>query len=294
MRIITKKEKRERRVAEKYAAKKLAAFDLFVTLDKNLSKVYKLKDVALKVGVELSTVMFWKKEGQWQEKLESAINKAKARASSSKEMQSLLTQYLYGEKIKKEIGEDPVKVISKYELLKKKRLEKAIKYVSDIIYEIRKYNHNMFKMLVAVPNLEDLNYTEVVKNRDIIHRAWLDTTNKLFEIFGVSTIKQLAIEVLADNMLAQQLANEEIGEKAQAGVNITINQSKTESVDILDRSKNIILDDGASELIMKCMVGGGKIDGPVEYTGPKEKSLVGEIEDAVFTDKGRTNKASEE
>lgn len=269
------------------------AFDMFVTLNSDFKHVYKLSRIAKDLGVRLSLVVKWRTEGKWAEKLEKAINRAREHASSSTQAKQLLTTYLYGEAPPEEVGVDPAKVIEALEKKKVKRITKVVKYLGDVIFEVREYNHMMFRALTA--KKDSTKFPELalsVNNREVVHRAWMDSLNKLMELFGVGTIKELAFEMLANENLAAHLHNAGPAPVGAPAVNINIGGK---SLPELAEGTTIILDDSTHELILSEMRGqGGKISGPVGYTGPKEKNVFDGAEDAIIDITKRPDSEGEE
>jgi hypothetical protein len=287
--IIPKKKKKP-----DLSALEARAFDMFVTLNAEFKHVYKLSRIAKELGISLSQVMRWRTEGKWAERLEEAIHKARERASSSAQMKQLLTSYLYGEQIPDEVGVDPAKILEELEKRKARRITKVVKYLGDVIYEVREYNHLMFCALTAKKDSGKMPSLELpLGSRDTAHRAWMDSLNKLMELFGVGTIKELAMELMANDLLSGHLQSPAT---VRDGTTVNISIGGKTLPEIAEGGTTIVLDDATHELILREMRGGegGKISGPVGYTGPKEKNVFDGAEDAVVSQSKRPDSEGEE
>jgi len=268
------------------------AFDMFVTLNSEFKHVYKLSRIAKELELSLSQVLKWRNEGKWAEKLEEAIHKARERAANSTQMKQLLTSYLYGEAPPEEVGVDPAEVLEKLERKKIRRITKVVKYLGDVIYEVRSYNHLMFRALTAKKDSGQFPVLELPMEREIAHKAWMESINKLMELFGVGTIKELAIELMANDLLGDHLKRGAPAASKDPTVNINIGGRPLTEI---AEGTTIVLSDSSHELILQEMRGeGGKINGPVGYTGPKAKNVFDGAEDAVVSVKKRPDSEGEE
>lgn len=193
----------------------------------------------------------------------------------------------------------------------------TVSSIADIIVEVRAYNTLMYQQLMAVrvrkSKIEEERESERFKrkvkkhvarvpqlklpaeNRGEIHRAWVDSLDRLINIFGVTTIKELAAEMITSNAVASLPApstpptpttpTTPPAPSPAAPPAPQLTAPPPEEV----RDEGVIpISDKGFELIMQVMLGeGGKIHGPINYTGPKETSIVEGVEDAVVTCPGR-------
>lgn len=260
------------------------AFDMFVTLDSNLRKVHTLKKIAQECKVSGVVLAGWIRKGNWKERLETAIAKAQARAANDGELTSLLTEYLYG----KEIAElpDTADVVKTFNQKKNERIRKTVNRIGDIIYEVRTYNHKMFRQLMTRRGMP---YEE----RAVYHKAWVDSLDHMLKLFGIGTIKELASQALEDDTMRRLMTAEQAVNNAgnpQVGVFIGSNPA-----DMLAAGSNVVLDSSSHDLILNILVGEGrKIEGPKDYTGLKSGAELGRIEEATIVDTRRADKEGEE
>jgi hypothetical protein len=294
--IVSKKKPGKKK--HKHGDVESRAFDMYVTLNSELKHVYKLSRIAKDLNIPLSKLIKWRKKGRWKERLEEAIEKGRERAANSKQMKELLTSYLYGEQTPAEVGVDPAKIVEVMERRKGKRITRVVKYVGDVIYEIRAYNHLMFRALTSKQDSNKFPQLALpLGGRDTAHRAWMDSLSKLMELFGVTTIKGLAMEMLANDTLGAHL-QKEAKRQGQEGMAVNINigsNAEPTTLGNLAEGTTVTLSDSSHELILKTMLPeGSKINGPVGYTGPKEKNVFDGAEDAVVTKQGRPDSESEE
>ena len=260
---------------------RLAAFDLYVTLDRKFKHVYGLRAIAAKVGVSLPTIIRWRDEDKWAERLDTALAKAREKASNSEEIKDLLTFHLFGTpppEVAKTL--DVVPVINKMHERKRMRLKKVIQHLSDIIVETRLYNHQAYLMLRG--KFKDAIPAPFAKAELCdVHRAWLDSTKVLMDLFGVSTVKELAMEVVADEMMRQQIASTSPTPNLDPKMSVTVNMPGSGLQDSLTGNSPIVLDGSMHVTVMSIMMGEQKIDGPTGYTGPKKQGKIEGIEDAI-------------
>ena len=248
--------------------KKLKAYGLYITLDANLKQVYTAKEIASKAGITLTSLKYMIYKEGWAKQLHNAIEKAQARASSRRDLHNLLTQYLIEEKELVVVTKAEKAAKAKYiEELKLKHLKKVIENAADIIYEARKYNHHNFKHL-----MKD---TLTPRAREVYHRAWKESLDAVVGLLGIPTLRKMLAEKV-DVSFAEE--------------DKTLTKDKIVQEALVNNS-NIILDADAHNDIMSIMLGETKIEGPVNYTGFKEKSGT-RIEEAIITEPERVNKKS--
>lgn len=272
------------------------AFDMYVTLNSELKHVYSNSQIAKELNISLKKFTKWRKKGRWKERLKEAIEKGRARAANSEQMKDLLTSYLYGEQALKEVGVDPAKVIEALERKKSKRITRVVRYMGDIIYEVRAYNHMMFRALMAKADSDKYPTMAMpIKDRDSAHRAWMDSLAKLMDLFGVTTIKNLAMELMSNELLNEQL-KENPQSPAGVAVNVNIGGVAPKTIgDVVEGATYVISAEAAEHVMHRvAQEGGAKIGGPIGYTGPKEKNVFDGAEDAVVTQQRRPDSEGEE
>lgn len=241
------------------------AFDMFIKVDHNFERIFTYQNIAEKLNIPVRTLYTWNSRHKWQKLLDKAIARAKARASKTEDMQKLLTDYLVQEEdlLKKRRDNKKAKQVA-IRNLKREKLEHALKNIPDVLYEIRAYNHRMFRKLM------DEGHRLSAREREVLHRAWKDSLDSLLDTFGVSNIKDLAAEKLS--------------------MEIPHNKTESSAVNINIQNNNplntgqIVLSADAHELIMKTMTEKELIiDGPIEYLKHKEQGSEG-IEEAIVTE----------
>jgi hypothetical protein len=267
------------RIVTKKAQLHDEALQLYLELDARFRPVHTLVDIADKVGLDIRTVRTKAYEGPtpWKTLRDEAITKARDTAAAK----SLALRDARAR-------------------ARAKKIAIVVENLADIIYEIREYNHFMFTQLMATRRKKgdkDTKSSKAIKtfkrlalppdSRVEVHRAWMDSLSKLFELFGVNTVKELAAEMLTARAAAAIQNSQQPAQHppaASAAVNITLN---TGAPPAPADDGGVHIDDRGYEYIMSAMAGEGKIGGPVNYTGPKETSIVEGVEDAVVTSKER-------
>jgi len=280
---------------------KARAFDLFASLDADLKHEYTLVDIGNKLGISSQVVWQWCKDGEWKKKLSDALEKAQARASTRPEIEALLTRYLYDDKTVVAFGNCKSQLLKKYNARKNLRLSRVIKHLGDVIYEMRIYNHKLFRALVAKKGDNIPEFAVPVKNRIDLHMEWKNSLDKIFELFSIGTIKELAADVVSNDFLKNSVQTAQ-PDTPNSVTFITNNTLNTTSV--TEKAANLIASEGDQELddsgqmtvmnamLMQTMTGG--ISGPTGYTGPKEHNEFARTEDAEFTKQRRPDSESEE
>lgn len=270
------------------------AFELYMELDDLFKPVYTVAQVAEFSKVSVDTIRFHvnrKSKEKWADLRKEAVERARATGSHH-----------------------DVARLARNRTKRAKHVEQVVTNLGDIIYEVRAYNHLMFKQLMAraLPGekadpdeIEDsINKLErkhkgkrkappllhiPIVNRAEVHRAWLDSLDRLFTLFGVGTIKELAAEMITSTAVNAVLAQAtpQVGGPT-VGISIVNNNGANPvggvATDINASTVNI--DDRSYEHILVMMAEKGKISGPVNYTGPNATSIVEGVEDAIITREG--------
>lgn len=231
------------------------AKELFMLLDSHFRPVHKLPYIAEQVDLPLRVVKFhaYEAEASWLLEREGIIVAARARAS----------QKLLGRR--------------------KARVAGTIESLSDVLYEVRKYNQLMFTYLTAPRRRKGQKATKNSPPRLMIapdtradmHKAWMDSLEHVLTLFGVDAIKGQAAELFTPSDPDMPPSPKPV---------LSFNKP--------DNAIEAPMEEGEYENTMSSMAGEGKINGPVNYTGPKETSVVEGVEDAVVTGQERPDSES--
>lgn len=256
------------------------AFEMYMTLDKNLQPLYKLKEIAKAVGMEkknLSNIIHYYR---WPALREEAM--LQGLEAANEKMYRLRAE-------------------NRQETARREALSKSIANIADLITELRSYNKLNYDLLMskALPRKKHETEEEYIhrktkylsliapekallympSSRSELHRAYLDTLRALTDIFGPTQIKMCAGEMLyklaledrdrASKVLDSNAKNEE--EEPAAAVE---EMGAAEYEEALTAARK------------------GAIDGPKNYTGLKETSVVEGVEDAIIAKPGGTDSES--
>ncbi len=258
--------RRKRREAS--SIPRVEAFKLFATLDYKLDRKYTFIQISEMLSIPVATLYTWNMKYKWKKVLKRALERASARAMNKKQLRKMLTTYLIEEEnLLDKRNEESAAKEEEIQKKKKERLVKALKNTPDVIYEMRAYNHKMFRILMAEPKEGGRGLT--AREREVYHRAWKDSLDSLMETLGVGSIRELASSMASIALPADELP---------PNVNININNGQQ-----LPIETPVVLGESTHKLIMSTLLGELPIDGPTNYTGHKEFSGEERIEEAVIT-----------
>lgn len=245
------------------------AFSMYMKLDHRFEPVYSLPQIAAATGISatrLETKIYRLRNNRWRDLLDQAIERARAIAGRK---------------------------AAKLDSLRRRRaktVNQTVEGLADVIYEVRAYNFLMFEQLMALSGSDSHDPVTLkkrafrrmrlpIKSRFEAHRAWVESLEQLQKLMGATTIRDVAAEIATHRSDSTEPAAPSPNPPPPSP-----DTPRTPSIPLDGDPATIPIDAAGYELILRMMQGeGGKIGGPINYTGPKETSIVEGVEDAVIT-----------